>query len=69
MSEFEYMKKVTFILAAATSAGNVGNAILQGMKFSCTKCGISNLFNAHSKCYTSWFRSEHGIIGRGLPVI
>jgi len=42
---------------------------LRDMKFSCTKCGISNMFNTHSKCYTSWFSSEHGILGRGLPVI
>jgi hypothetical protein len=41
---------------------------LHEMKFSCKKCGISNSLNRLSKCYTSWFRSERGILDRGLPV-
>ena len=41
----------------------------QEMGFSCTNCGSSNRVNPHSKCYTSWFNSKHGTIGRGLPVV
>lgn len=41
----------------------------QEMRFSCTKCGSSNPVKTHSKCYTSWFNSQHGILGRGLPVV
>lgn len=41
----------------------------QHMRFSCTNCGSSNQVNPHSKCYTSWFNSKHGTLGRGLPVV
>jgi hypothetical protein len=41
----------------------------QQMRFNCTNCGGSNQVNPHSKCYTSWFNSMHGTIGRGLPVV
>jgi hypothetical protein len=40
----------------------------QELRFSCTNCDSSNPVNAHSKCYTTWFNSKDGVLGRGLPV-